>query len=252
MNTPSPPLTGRIHSIESFGTVDGPGIRFIAFFQGCVMRCLYCHNPDTWDMKAGRLVTVDELMQEVVSYKHFILPNGGGVTASGGEAMLQAEFISHWFKACHAAGITTCLDTNGYAKHCYTQHIINLVQETDLVMLDLKQINDDIHKKLTGISNQYAMNFARYLQQQNKRTWIRYVVVPGWTDDDESAHLLGKFTQGMSNIEKIELLPYHSLGEHKWQNLGWDYQLTGVQPPSSANMQRIQAIISSYGHQVIY
>ncbi|UYZ82712.1 pyruvate formate lyase 1-activating protein [Entomomonas sp. E2T0] len=251
MTTSLASATGSIHSIESFGTVDGPGIRFIVFFQGCVMRCLYCHNPDTWDIKAGRLITIDELMQEIISYKHFLIPNGGGVTASGGEAMLQAEFISQWFKACHSAGISTCLDTNGYVKR-YTQHIIDLLQETDLVMLDLKQINNDTHKKLTGISNQYTLNFARYLQQQNKPTWIRYVVVPGWTDDDNSAHLLGQFTQSMQNIEKIELLPFHKLGEHKWQNLGWKYKLESTQPPSSETLKRIQHIIASYGHKVTY
>lgn len=251
MSTASVSVTGRIHSIESFGTVDGPGIRFIVFFQGCVMRCLYCHNPDTWDIKAGRLITVDELMQEIVSYKHFLKPNGGGVTASGGEAMLQAEFINQWFKACHTAGISTCLDNNGYVKH-YTQPIKDLVQETDLVMLDLKQINNDIHKKLTGITNQYTLDFAHYLQQQHKPTWIRYVVVPGWTDDDNSAHLLGQFTQAMENIERIELLPLHKLGEHKWQNLGWKYELESTQPPSSETLERIQHIIASYGHKVIY
>lgn len=248
---PPEPLMGRIHSIESFGTVDGPGIRFIVFFQGCLMRCLYCHNPDTLDMKAGRLISVEELMKEIVTYKHFLTRNGGGVTASGGEAILQAPFVTEWFKACHAKGLTTCLDTNGYAKH-YTQSIIDLVKETDLVMLDLKQINDEVHKKLTGISNHYAIDFAKYLHQQNKRTWIRYVIVPSWTDDDASAHLLGELTAPMTNIEKIELLPFHTLGEHKWKELGWKFELEGVKPPPKETLDRLKAIIGSYGHIVTY
>lgn len=245
------PIQGRIHSIESFGTVDGPGIRFIVFFQGCVMRCLYCHNPDSQNMKAGRLITVDELMSEIVSYKHFLTKNGGGVTASGGEAILQPGFVTEWFKACHKEGLTTCLDTNGYAKH-FTQAIIDLVKESDLVMLDLKQINDEIHKKLTGISNRYSIDFAKYLHQQNKRTWIRYVIVPDWSDDDASAHLLGQLTAPMDNIEKIELLPFHTLGAHKWKELGWKFELEDVKPPSTETMDRIQAIIASYGHTVTY
>ncbi|MDI2091232.1 pyruvate formate lyase 1-activating protein [Commensalibacter oyaizuii] len=248
---PSNSITGRIHSIESFGTVDGCGIRYIVFFQGCLMQCLYCHNPDSWDMKAGRLVTVPELMQEIISYKPFLRPNEGGVTASGGEAILQAEFVTEWFKACHQEDLTTCLDTNGYVKS-YTSEIEKLVQETDLVMLDLKQLNNDVHKELTGISNEYAIDFAKYLQKNNKRTWIRYVIVPGWTDDIPSAHLLGQFTQYMDNIEKIELLPFHQMGEHKWHELKREYRLSDVAPPSRETMQRLQKIISSYGHKVIY
>jgi len=245
------PLKGHIHSYESFGTVDGPGIRFIVFFQGCMMRCLYCHNPDTWKVHTGKEVTVAELMQEIVSYKHFITPNGGGVTASGGEAILQAGFVKEWFNACHAEGINTCLDTNGYVRQ-YNQNIIELVQATDLVMLDLKQQKDHIHKELTGISNQYAKHFAEYLAEQNKRTWIRYVIVPGWTDDDESAHLLGQFTQDMTNIEKIELLPYHNIGAYKWQELAKHYDLADTLPPPNTTMERLKNILMQYGHTVSY
>lgn len=242
---------GRIHSIESFGTVDGNGIRYIVFFQGCLMQCLYCHNPDTWDMKAGRIVTVQELMSEIISYKPFLQANGGGVTASGGEPLLQARFITEWFKACHAENLTTCLDTNGYAKH-YTKEIEDLIKESDLVMLDLKQMKEDVHKKLTGISNKYAKDFAQYLFKQNKKTWIRYVIVPGWTDDAESAHMLGQFTKQMSNIERIELLPLHQMGEHKWKELNREYKLKNLNPPSIETLENLKKIISSYGHTVIY
>lgn len=244
-------IRGRIHSIESFGTVDGDGIRFIVFFQGCLMKCLYCHNPDTWDMQGGYFVTVPELIKEIITYKSFLQPNGGGVTASGGEAILQARFVYEWFKATHQEGLTTCLDTNGYVRK-YTQEIDDLIEETDLVMLDLKQMDDEIHQKLTGVSNQYAKQFAEYLHKKNKRTWIRYVVVSGWTDDDKSAHSLGQFTKDMDNIERIELLPFHQMGAHKWKTLGKEYKLEGVEPPSAETLKRLQSILASYGHKVIY
>lgn len=244
------PVKGRIHSFESFGTVDGPGIRFIVFFQGCLMRCLYCHNRDTWDLKGGTEITVEELMKELVTYKHFIMPTGG-VTASGGEAVLQADFVKEWFKACHAEGIHTCLDTNGYVRN-YDETIDELMAYTDLVMLDLKQLNDEIHQNLVGVPNKRVIDFARYLAKINKRTWIRYVVVPGWSDDDESAHQLGQFIQDMDNIEKVEMLPYHRLGEHKWVTMGEKYMLDGVEPPSKESMERIKDIIESYGKKVVY
>lgn len=244
--TTQAPLKGRIHSFESFGTVDGPGIRFIVFFQGCLMRCLYCHNRDTWDLKGGKEVTVDELMKEIVSYKHFIMPNGGGVTASGGEAVLQAEFVKEWFKACHAEGIGTCLDTNGYVRH-HEPVIDELIAETDLVMLDIKQMDDEIHQQLVGVSNKRVLEFAEYLAKVNQRTWIRYVVVPGWSDSDKCAHQLGQFIQNMKNIEKVEMLPYHKLGAYKWATLGDKYMLEGVEPPSREKMDHLKEIIESYG-----
>jgi len=247
---PPEQLLGRIHSFESFGTVDGPGIRFIVFFQGCMMRCLYCHNRDTWDLKAGRQITLGELMQEIVTYKHFIMPNGGGITASGGEALLQAEFITEWFRACHNEKIHTCLDTNGYRN--IDSKIAALVDESDLVMLDLKQINNQIHKNLVGVSNKKVLAFAKYLQQINKKTWIRYVVVPSFTDDEQSAHELGQFIGGMQNIEKVELLAYHKMGSYKWEACGDFDKLANAQPPSKATLERIAAIIQSYGHQTSF
>lgn len=244
-------LLGRIHSFESCGTVDGPGIRFITFFQGCLMRCLYCHNRDTWDTHAGSTISVADLMKEVVTYRHFMNASGGGVTASGGEAILQADFVRDWFQACHAVGIHTCLDTNGFVRR-YDSVIDELLDTTDLVMLDLKHMKDNVHQNLAGVSNQRTLDFARYLAKRNQKTWIRYVVVPGWTDDDEAVHLLGQFTQSMSNIEKIELLPYHELGKHKWIAMGESYQLDNVKPPSYEIMERVKKILSRYGHFVTY
>ncbi len=242
-------VKGQFHSYESCGTVDGPGIRFILFLQGCLMRCKYCHNRDTWDLHGGKEITVEELMKEVVTYKHFMNATGGGVTASGGEAVLQMEFVRDWFRACKAEGINTCLDTNGFVRN-YSEVVDEMLEVTDLVLLDLKQLNDNIHKNLIGVSNKRTLEFARYLHQKNKRTWIRYVVVPGYTDDDDSVHRLGKFIEGMDNIEKVELLPYHRLGEHKWETLGEEYELSDVEPPPREKLEHIQQILSSYGHTV--
>lgn len=163
------PVIGRIHSFESCGTVDGPGIRFITFFQGCLMRCLYCHNRDTWDTHGGKEITVEDLMKEVVTYRHFMNASGGGVTASGGEAILQAEFVRDWFRACKKEGIHTCLDTNGFVRR-YDPVIDELLDVTDLVMLDLKQMNDEIHQNLVGVSNHRTLEFAQYLSKKNVRS----------------------------------------------------------------------------------
>lgn len=242
---------GRIHSTESCGTVDGPGIRFIVFMQGCLMRCQYCHNRDSWDLQGGKETTVAELMQELLTYKPFMNATGGGVTASGGEAMLQPEFVRDLFTACQAEGINTCLDTNGHVRK-YTPVIDEVLDASDLVMLDLKQLNDGVHQELTGVSNKRTLEFAEHLAKRNQRTWVRYVVVPGFTDDDESAHLLGQFIQNMTNIEKVELLPYHELGLHKWKTMGYDYPLDGVAPPTRETMERIKAILLQYNENVMY
>lgn len=246
-------IKGRIHSIETCGTVDGPGIRFIAFFQGCLMRCLYCHNRDTWDTEGGKEVTVDDLMKDLISYKHFMRSSGGGVTASGGEATLQKEFVTEWFKACKEQGIHTCLDTNGFVRH-YDEALDALLEQTDLVMLDIKHMNDDVHIPLTHVSNKYCLEFARYLVQKNKTIWIRYVVVPGWSDDDEGAHALGKFIRDemQGKVEKVEMLPYHELGKHKWTAMGEKYELDGVHPPKKEVMEHLKEILVSYGINAKY
>ncbi|WP_311568611.1 pyruvate formate lyase 1-activating protein [Photobacterium arenosum] len=244
-------VKGRIHSFESCGTVDGPGIRFIVFMQGCLLRCQYCHNRDTWDLEGGREITVDELMKEALSYRHFMTASGGGVTASGGEAILQPEFIRDFFRAAKAENIHTCLDTNGYVRK-HTPVIDELLDATDLVMLDLKQIDDEIHHDLVGVPNKRILDFARYLHKTGQKTWIRHVVVPGFTDNDTSAHQLGEFIKDMDNIEKIELLPYHQLGAHKWEAMGYDYPLERVKPPSKAVMDRVKAILSQYHPNVMY
>ncbi len=182
---------------------------------------------------------------------HFMNATGGGVTASGGEAILQAEFVRDWFRACKKEGIHTCLDTNGFVRH-YDQIIDELIDVTDLVLLDLKQLNDNIHKNLIGVSNKRTLEFAQYLQKRGTKTWIRYVVVPGYTDFDDDIHKLGQFVAPMENVEKIELLPYHRLGAHKWETMGEEYQLKDVQPPSKESLEHIKEILQSYGLEVKY
>ncbi|QDE30806.1 pyruvate formate lyase 1-activating protein [Shewanella polaris] len=237
---------GRIHSVESFGTVDGPGIRYIAFMQGCLMRCQYCHNRDTWDLDGGKETSVDEIMSQVITYQPFLEASGGGITASGGEAILQAQFVSELFKACKNKGIHTCLDTNGFVRK-YEPVIDELLDNTDLVLLDIKQMDDAKHIELTKVSNHRTLQFAQYLTKRNIKTWIRYVVVAGFTEDVESAIALADFIKPMSNVEKVELLPYHPLGEHKWQAFGETYTLAHISPPSNEIMQKIQQVFVDRG-----
>ncbi|GLP94808.1 pyruvate formate lyase 1-activating protein [Paraferrimonas sedimenticola] len=244
-------MLGRIHSTESCGTVDGPGIRFIVFMQGCLMRCQYCHNRDSWALDDGKLVSVDELMEQILSYRHFFEASGGGITASGGEAILQVEFLVELFKRVKAEGLHTCLDTNGFARH-YTPALDELLSLTDLVLLDIKQMDDDKHIALTQVSNKRTLQFAEYLAKLNQPTWIRYVVVDGFTDDVDSAEALAEFIAPMKNVEQVELLPYHELGKHKWQALGLDYPLDGVKPPSGDTMKRILGVFEAKGLKARY
>ncbi|WP_298773927.1 pyruvate formate lyase 1-activating protein [uncultured Shewanella sp.] len=237
---------GRIHSVESFGTVDGPGIRFVVFMQGCLMRCQYCHNRDTWDLHAGKEIHVDELMAQIENYRPFFDASHGGVTVSGGEAILQAPFVAALFKKCQEKGIHTCLDTNGFVRH-YTPDIHALLAHTDLVMLDIKHMFDDKHIALTQVSNHHTLEFAQYLQKIQKRTWIRYVIVEGFTYDIPAAESLADFIKPMTNVEKIELLPYHPLGKHKWTALGETYQLGNISPPSAATMAQIKTVFTQRG-----
>ncbi|MEL0627989.1 pyruvate formate lyase 1-activating protein [Psychromonas aquatilis] len=244
-------VTGRVHSIETCGTVDGPGIRFIIFLQGCLMRCQYCHNRDTWDTESGKETTVEELMSELLQYRNFMEASGGGITISGGEAMLQPEFVQAMFEACRLEGIHTCLDTNGFVRKI-DETTKNILNSTDLVLLDIKQMDLKKHIALTHVSNKYTLEFAKYLQQHDQAVYLRYVVVPGITDDFADVHALGEFIKPMKNIEKIELLPYHELGKHKWIAMGEIYPLDGVSPPSRDTMTSIKSILEEYHPNVIF
>lgn len=218
-------MQGRIHSFESFGTVDGPGIRYVVFFQGCSMRCLYCHNPDTWDVHGGTLVESDQIISNILRNQSFY--RTGGLTASGGEPMLQLPFLTELFSKAKEHGIHTCLDTSGILFSA-SKEVVDLLEVTDLVMLDIKHLNCTEHEKLTGHSNEAVLAFVSYLEQMKKPFWVRHVVVPGITDQQQSLVALGQYLKSLSYLEKLEVLPYHSMGEVKYNQLGLDYPLKGT------------------------
>ena len=228
-------MVGRIHSFESFGTVDGPGIRFVVFMQGCPLRCQYCHNPDTWDVKDGKEYSVEEVASRVVRYKNYF-GDKGGITVSGGEPLLQMDFVTELFRTLKAQGINTCADTTGITFNPNDPESVRkherLLEVCDLFMLDIKHIDTDKHKLLTGHSNERPLAFAKFLSNHGKRTWIRHVLVPGRTDDDESLKKLRAFLDTLGSVEKVEVLPYHTMGEVKYEKMGIPYPLKGIEPPT--------------------
>ena len=227
----------KIHSIETFGTVDGPGVRFVCFFQGCHLECKYCHNRDTWDINGGKYISVDELFNEIMKYKTFISLNGG-FTASGGEPLLQPYFLIALFKKLKAAGIHTAIDTSGMIE--ITDTIKELLSLTDLVLLDIKHIDPIKCKDLVGFSNEKELAFARYLNDNNIPVWIRQVIVPGFTDNKDDLLKLKTFINSLNNVKKIEFLPYHNLGEYKWKELGFEYSLKNVRQANDKDIQRVK------------
>jgi len=234
-------MQGRIHSFESFGTVDGPGIRFVVFMQGCPLKCKYCHNRDTWNVDKGMLVNVDEVVKKVLREKTFIDSSNGGVTVSGGEPLLQAPFLTELFKKLKELNIHTCIDTAGSLP--VSQEIKELLKYTDLVLLDIKHIDDEKAKDLTSMSNKNNLDFAKYLNNIGKPMWIRQVLVPGYTDDKYDLQRLKAFIDTLTNVEKVELLPYHELGKYKWEELGVKYPLEGIKSPSEEDIQVAKNIL---------
>lgn len=231
----------KIHSFETFGAVDGPGIRFVIFMQGCTLKCKYCHNRDTWNVKAGKEISINELIKEILNYKTYFDNSGGGVTVSGGEPLLQAEFVTELFKKLKELGIHTALDTAGSIP--LSSEIKELLKYTDLVLLDIKHIDDEKSKQLTGFSNKNNLEFAKYLNNVNIPVWIRQVLVPGYTDDKFDLQKLKNFLDTLSNVEKIEILPYHNLGMFKWKELGDTYELENVVPPSQEDIKKAEQIL---------
>lgn len=222
-------MKGRIHSTESFGTVDGPGIRFVVFFQGCPLRCKYCHNPDTWDFKGGSERTAEELMKEYDSYKEFL--KSGGITATGGEPLAQPEFLAELFRLAKSRGVHTCLDTSaGVYDPSSHDKIDEVLKYTDLVMLDIKHIDNDEHKKLTGLGNRNILAFAERIRDLGIPVWIRHVVVPGITDRYEELFALGEYLSTLTNLKALDVLPYHDMAKPKYAELGMEYPL-GDTPP---------------------
>lgn len=251
-------MLGRIHSVETFGAVDGPGVRFVVFFQGCPMRCAYCHNPDTWDVNGGMEMSVDEIYERFERNKAFY--KNGGITASGGEPMFQIEFLTELFKKFHDEGIHTCLDTSGImfpigenvmhridtdSKQLSERMklIDNLLEVTDLIMLDIKQIDSEKHKELTGHYNDNILSFAKYLSDNSKKIWVRFVCVPGVTDDDEDLKRYGEFLEELKTLEALDVLPYHTMGIKKYEGLGIPYRLDGIEPPDKEYVMRKKNVI---------
>ncbi len=235
-------MKGYIHSLESFGTVDGPGIRYVVFFQGCPMRCLYCHNPDTWEAGKGMQMEPDEVLEKMLRNISFYTT--GGITATGGEPLLQLEFLTELFKKAKAHGIHTTVDTSGIIfDPLHHEKIDELMQVTDLVMLDIKHIFDEEHKKLTGHSNRAVLAFAEYLREIGKPMWVRHVVVPGITFNKEELTALGSYLKGFPNLEKLEVLPYHSMGKVKYDSLGMEYVLKDTPQLTKAEAKEAEAMI---------
>lgn len=231
--------TGRIHSIETFGTVDGPGIRYVVFTQGCQLKCRYCHNRDTWEIGSGRKVTPSELISDVLKYKSFYEGSNGGMTISGGEATLQPKFVEEVFKLAKKNNIHTCLDTNGFVE---VEKIKDLLKYTDLVLLDIKHIVDNDSIWLTGQSSEKALQLARYLDDENIPVWIRQVLIPDLTDSEESLILLGDFVKSLSNVDRFEFLPYHEMGIKKWEEMGEEYSLKNIRPANKDDINRAKKI----------
>jgi len=235
-------LKGRIHSFESFGTLDGPGIRFVVFMQGCPLRCIYCHNRDTWDTRGGMEYTVEEVMEKIKKYVEYMRSSGGGVTFTGGEPTLQHRFVTAVFKACKEMGIHTALDTSGFVE---VEEVKDLLEVTDLVLLDIKHAVEEKHLKLTGVSNEKIRRFTLYLSEKCIPVWIRYVLVPGYTDSEEDLHYAADFIADLKNVEKVEVLPYHSMGAYKWDKLDKDYILKNIPSPGDAQVEAAKEILLS-------
>ncbi|MNH95466.1 Pyruvate formate-lyase-activating enzyme [compost metagenome] len=234
-------MKGRIHSFDTFGTVDGPGIRFVLFMQGCALQCQYCHNPDSWEMNTGKLMDVEDILKEIEPYLEYYRRSGGGLTVTGGEPTLQAPFLARLFAECKRRwGLHTVLDTNGF---CEPSHAKELLSVTDLVLLDLKQMNPDKHIALTAQPNDRIKRFGRFLSELHKPMWIRHVLIPELTDAYADLFELGRYIGSLDSVEKIELLPYHRMGVYKWQEMGKVYPLGDCPTPSDQEVKRARTFI---------
>ena len=239
------PVKGAIHSIESFGSVDGPGVRYVIFVKGCNMRCQFCHNPDTWTMKDADWQTADEVLKKALRYKNY-WGEKGGITVSGGEPLLQIDFLIELFRKAKKNGVHTTLDTSGNPftrEEPYFSKFNELMKCSDLLLLDIKLIDDKAHRELTGCTNENILDLARYLDEIGKPVWIRHVLVPGVTDDEENLRGIRAFLDTLSNVKKVEVLPYHTLGIYKWESLGIPYTLKDVDPPTAESVKRAEEIL---------
>ena len=239
-------VMGRIHSLESCGTLDGPGLRCVIFLQGCAMRCLYCHNPDSWSIGGGEVIGSEQLVQDVLSYRSFI--SSGGVTLSGGEPLLQPEFALSIMEGCREHGLHTALDTAGGVplKRCAAA-----VSHADLLLLDIKAGEPEMFRQITGMGMEHTLEVLNLREQEGKPVWIRHVLVPELTLDDAALHTLGALIGRYKCVERVELLPFHKMGEYKWQTIGMNYTLGDVPPPNAKQISHAASIISRYTGTVV-
>jgi pyruvate formate lyase activating enzyme len=238
---------GYVHSTESFGSVDGPGVRFVIFLSGCALRCNFCHNPDTWDMKSGTPTSAEEIIKKALRYKSYWGKNGG-ITVSGGEPLLQMDFLTELFKLAKQNGVHTVIDTAGQPftrEEPFFSDFNELMKYTDMLLLDIKHINNDEHIKITGQKNTNILDMAEYLSEINKPVWIRHVLVSGYSDNDKYLNELNDFIKTLNNVERVEVLPYHSLGEHKYEKLGIAYKLKGVEPPMEERIKNANILLNT-------
>lgn len=240
---------GYIHSVETCGTVDGPGIRYIIFMQGCPMRCKYCHNPDTWDAKGkdAKKMTVSEVVSDIVKYKSFMKFSGGGVTVSGGEPLMQADFVKEVFKACKKEGIGTALDTSGCVGLDGAKEALSY---TDLLLLDIKSIDPETFRRITQRDINNTLEIAECASKTNIPMWIRFVLVPGLSDNKKEIEDLARYIAGLHSVQKVEVLPFHKMGEYKWEELGYKYELKHTPEPSAEEFEAAKAVFKKYGLKV--
>ncbi len=241
-------VRGRINTYESCGTVDGPGLRCVVFMQGCPLRCLYCHNPETWEFGGGDEFTAEEVFQEIRKYHNFMKASGGGVTFSGGEPLSRPKFLEALLLLCKEEGIHTVVDTSGFTH--LTDTVKRIVELTDLFLLDVKSVNSNMHQIITGESNKLTMAFAEYLAEVKKPVWMRYVIVPRLNDRIHCLRKLAKWAAGMGNVEKIELLPFHKMGEWKWKKYALPYRLSETREPEPEEVEHWCDILRKYGLSV--
>lgn len=238
-------LTGRVHSLESFGLVDGPGVRYVIFMQGCRMRCKYCHNPETWDLNGGEEYTPQELFAKAYRYKNY-WKNNGGITISGGEPLLQIEFITEVFRLAKEKGVHTAVDTSGnpFSEDAeWLEKFDRLMEVTDLFILDIKEMDAQKHKALTKWDNSNILAMAKYLSDHGKSMWIRHVLVPDLTDEEDGLEDLDAFIRQLATVERVEILPYHTLGRFKWDKLGVEYPLEGVRTPTDEEVKKAEELL---------
>ncbi len=230
-------VTGYIHSIETAGTLDGPGVRRVLFLQGCPLRCLYCHNPDSREFRCGRQTSSFEQLRDIARNRNFLLKSGGGITLSGGEPLSQPEFVKSILKGCKQMGLHTALDTSGYTGWRADDELLSY---TDLVLLDIKHIEPDSYKKLTGVELQPTLDFARRLAVKGIPIWLRYVLVPGYTDNAEQIKKLATLAAELGNVQRVDILPFHNMGGYKWEELGLDYKLKDTPEPDKISIDMAQ------------